>query len=65
MRLRQPAGTPHSAPDLPLRILVITAVSALFGMLAWQEPGTVNPMLTAVAVYAVLDRLTDRRPDNR
>ncbi|MEV4724231.1 hypothetical protein [Micromonospora humida] len=65
MRLRQPGQPSAPAPDVPLRILVLLAVSALLGVLTWQVPTTVDPMLTAVAVYAVLDRLTEHRPGNR
>ncbi len=64
MRLRQPTGAPRPEPDVSLRVLVLLAVAALLGILAWRVPATVNPMLIAVAAYTVLDRLTDQRPDN-
>ncbi|MFG1799341.1 hypothetical protein ACGFI4_04080 [Micromonospora carbonacea] len=65
MRLRQPGGPPYPEPDVSLRVLVLLAVAGLLGVLAWRVPATVNPMLIAVATYAVLDRLTDHKPGSR
>lgn len=54
MSVRQP-------PDVSLRALVIAAVAAFLGAIAWRFPAAVNPMLIVVASYAVFDRLTDGR----
>jgi hypothetical protein len=40
---------------------MLGAVSIAQGVVAWRFPFTINPMLIAVAAYAALDRLTDRR----
>lgn len=66
MRLREPPGaaqpdpTPPPEPDVSLRVLVLIAVAIALGVIAWRLPATVNPMLIAVAAFAVLDRLTSR-----
>jgi hypothetical protein len=44
--------------EVSIRVLVVAAVAAALGAIAWRFPLTVNPMLIAVAAYAVLDRVT-------
>jgi hypothetical protein len=41
-------------------MLVIVSVAAAVGVVGWQYPFTINPMLLVVATFAVLDRVTDR-----
>jgi hypothetical protein len=66
MRLREPAAepsqhpVPEHAPDVSLRVLVLVGVSILLAVFAWRVPASVNPMLIAVATFAVLDRMTDQ-----
>lgn len=54
MSVRQP-------PDVSLRALVIAAMAAILGAIAWRFPAAVNPMLMVVASFAVFDRLTGDR----
>ena len=68
MSVRQPPAQPLEQPmyrstdsEVSLRVLVVMAVAAALGVVAWRFPFTVNPLLVAVATYAVLDRVTDRR----
>lgn len=65
MSVRQPA-TPqpshHPAEgEVSLRVLLVALVALALGAIAWRFPFMVNPMLVAVATYAVFDRLTERR----
>lgn len=70
MRLREPAveapqqAPPELAPEVSLRTLVLLGVAILLGVYAWQVPASVNPILIAVATFAVLDRLTARTSRN-
>jgi hypothetical protein len=54
-------ASPENHSDVSLRALLLGAVSIGLGAVAWRFPVTINPMLIAVAAYAVLDRLTDGR----
>jgi hypothetical protein len=58
---RAPVGIPPE-PEVSIRLLLIAALAAALGAIAWRFPFTVNPMLVGVATFAVLDRMTNKGP---
>jgi hypothetical protein len=54
----RPARARAGTPEISLRALVMCALAAVAGVLAWLTPMIAVPMTVALATFVVLDHLT-------